>query len=965
MFIPAFQGTHDLLVGREAETTGFIGVMEAMGSGHGAVLEIAGDPGIGKTRLISVLAELAGGCGVQVARAHAVRGNTTAYQVFRDAWGDRPGLSVSAADDEAVFRAIRSRLAEWAADGGGGMLLLDDVHLCDPASAELAARLVRTPVPGPLILALAHQPRRTDPVLLEALDHGVRTGSVVRIDPEPLDTEAVTVLLDHWRVPVAAAAVREPLSSSELAEQLRAASEGNPRHLRILLAGGWEPELWPDRPGSDTDGLLREAVALTAELDALTPDAATAAHTAAVLGDPFRPEDVAEVSGHNLDQTLDALNDLVRADVVRPVTSSGRFTFRHPLLRHVAHDRAGISDRLTAHQRALGLLAARGASVVQQARHAEHLVGTDAPAAVILLAQGATGVLPDAPATAVRWLRLALDALPSGDRPTPERAALMIDCSRALSAAGRLEAARTMAHEVLRDHTYLTEDLRLKAYAARAAAERQLGRFAEAEASARTALHALPRPLPAAAAELAFEYGSLHVFWGTYRQARTLVREVAAATAARDETGTSGEVNATAVASVRVLSAFGDSYLGDMTAAIPALLDCTQLVDGLPDAAAARTPELLAMLGCTELFTEQHPAASRHFRRGLTLAQAGGPQQMVPHCLLGLSYIDQEAGRLNEAEQWALEAERVARATGADDGISMSKAMRVGAMVWARSRGDSAAVVALAEESARTAQPGWWAGSAAMQLAMVRLISGDAPGCTEALLEGGGGEDLHLFQPNYHPMLLAMLSTAALFTGDADAARRWARDGDSTAERLGLPVQQAHVDRAQAILHMADGEHALAAKLFEQAALGFRRGGRPIHHAWTLVVGASSVESALGPETAANWLASAVNLADIHGAVRVHEDAVAAQDLLAASATSESTVTESPQLGVTDLLTERERQIAALVTTGKRSRDVAEQLFLSKRTVDAHLARIYRKLNVSSRTALTSLLLSANDADSA
>lgn len=88
------------------------------------------------------------------------------------------------------------------------------------------------------------------------------------------------------------------------------------------------------------------------------------------------------------------------------------------------------------------------------------------------------------------------------------------------------------------------------------------------------------------------------------------------------------------------------------------------------------------------------------------------------------------------------------------------------------------------------------------------------------------------------------------------------------------------------------------------------------------------------------------------------------QEQLAAHDLADSTSAAAPQSGVTDLLTDRERQIAVLVTTGKRSRDVAEQLFLGKRTVDAHLARIYRKLDVSSRAALTHLLLGADHGDS-
>ncbi len=48
-------------------------------------------------------------------------------------------------------------------------------------------------------------------------------------------------------------------------------------------------------------------------------------------------------------------------------------------------------------------------------------------------------------------------------------------------------------------------------------------------------------------------------------------------------------------------------------------------------------------------------------------------------------------------------------------------------------------------------------------------------------------------------------------------------------------------------------------------------------------------------------------------------------------------------------LTKREIEVLTLVIEGKSSKEVAEQLFVSKRTVDFHLANIYEKLNVSNR----------------
>lgn len=48
-------------------------------------------------------------------------------------------------------------------------------------------------------------------------------------------------------------------------------------------------------------------------------------------------------------------------------------------------------------------------------------------------------------------------------------------------------------------------------------------------------------------------------------------------------------------------------------------------------------------------------------------------------------------------------------------------------------------------------------------------------------------------------------------------------------------------------------------------------------------------------------------------------------------------------------LTKREIEVLTLVIEGKSSKEVADQLFVSKRTVDFHLANIYTKLSVTNR----------------
>ena len=55
-------------------------------------------------------------------------------------------------------------------------------------------------------------------------------------------------------------------------------------------------------------------------------------------------------------------------------------------------------------------------------------------------------------------------------------------------------------------------------------------------------------------------------------------------------------------------------------------------------------------------------------------------------------------------------------------------------------------------------------------------------------------------------------------------------------------------------------------------------------------------------------------------------------------------------------LTEREREIALLASTGLKSKAIAERLYLSPRTVDNNLARVYTKLGVSDRSSLAGAL---------
>ncbi|MEU9166440.1 ATP-binding protein [Streptomyces sp. NPDC048420] len=125
-------------VGREAELSVLAGAVEALADGRGSVVEITGEPGIGKTRLAVALVELALRRGIPCVRAHTVRGNTVPFQVLRDAWETRQTPGVGSFDPKS------ERLTEWT---GSGVLVLDDVHWCDPDSTAVLVRLARSMVP--------------------------------------------------------------------------------------------------------------------------------------------------------------------------------------------------------------------------------------------------------------------------------------------------------------------------------------------------------------------------------------------------------------------------------------------------------------------------------------------------------------------------------------------------------------------------------------------------------------------------------------------------------------------------------------------------------------------------------------------------------------------------------------------------------------------------------------------------
>ena len=382
------------LVGRAAELGSVDHLLAQLDGGKSAAVELVGEPGIGKTRL---LAELAARADV---RGHLVLSGCAAelerdlpFWVFVDALDEYVhGLDphrLDALDDEVraelatVFPSLaglasgrttaiqheryRSHravcvLLERLAQTQPVVLVLDDFHWADPASVELLGALLRRPPDAQVLLALAVRPRQMGERLTASVERAHRAGTLTRIELSALTREEAREL------------VGDILGGAE-PSRLYQESGGNPFYLEQLVRSAGRPgtrspgATEPSLAGVDVPPAV--AAALAEELALLSKEARLVLEGAAVAGDPFDPELAAAAAGAAETAAIAALDELLRLDVVRPTDVPRRFRFRHPLVRRSVYESMPGGWRLAAHERCAEALAARGAPASARAHHVE------------------------------------------------------------------------------------------------------------------------------------------------------------------------------------------------------------------------------------------------------------------------------------------------------------------------------------------------------------------------------------------------------------------------------------------------------------------------------------------------------------------------------------------------------------------------------------------------------------------
>ncbi|HET6548176.1 MAG TPA: AAA family ATPase [Solirubrobacter sp.] len=300
------------LVGRDAE------LRRLRAATRGAVL-LAGEPGIGKTRLLAEAgrAAYAGGAAVRYGRCYEEP--LAPYEPFAEALGaDAFGALLGEAGGERwrLFEAIGARLE-------GAVLLLDDLHWADAGTLRLLAHLLRRPA-APVVLGAYRDTElgRTHP-LAGALADLRRDGLVERVPLRGLDAPAVAEL------------VRGARASADLAEVLHRETGGNPFFVEELLRHA---------PAALPEG-VKEAIGR--RLSRLAPATVRVLGIAAVAGQAFDLALLEAVLG-DVD-VLTALEEAAAAHVVRE-ERPGSYAFTHALVRETLYDELSLTRRVRTHR---------------------------------------------------------------------------------------------------------------------------------------------------------------------------------------------------------------------------------------------------------------------------------------------------------------------------------------------------------------------------------------------------------------------------------------------------------------------------------------------------------------------------------------------------------------------------------------------------------------------------------------
>ncbi|HEX8085751.1 MAG TPA: AAA family ATPase [Solirubrobacteraceae bacterium] len=944
------------IVGRDGELASLARALDGVAAGEPQLVEITGEAGIGKTRLLDELCARAEQADCLVLRGAAAEfERNVPFAPVVDALDahlstlplERLGIGAGDARSqlEAIFpalgadrsaargvheeryrsyRAVRE-LLEALARARPLILALDDLHWADDASIELIGALVHRPPAAAVVLALAGRANQLPDAIEAAIGAAERRGAAACIRLGPLSADAAARMLDG-RVPEAQR------------HEVFAAAGGNPFYMEQLarVAGAR-----PAERGGDGLGLPPAvASALAQEIGALPENVALLLRAAAVAGERFEPDLVAEVAEVEEAAALDALDELLDRELVRPTEVPRRFAFRHQLVWRAVYEGTKGGWRLAAHRRAAEALAARGAPAAERAHHVEHAARRGDEDAVAVLADAGRSIAASAPATAARWFRAALRLLPDGPEHEDARRSLLVELASALRGSGDLDGCRDALRDALDLVTPDETAERARLEADCAMVETWLGRAHDAH-----------RRLVRARADLQDE-----------RSPEAVLLDVRLALDAMDrlEFDRGVEIGTGALAVARELDdralvaeaaaavALGHGLAGSLTEARAHHDIAVAAVEQLSERALGERVEIFFYLAFSEIYIEEFERAIATAERGITVSRLTGQGHLLVPLMLARPLPLDTLGRLTESI--AAGEEALAAARTSPNPQYLFWALWECAYSYALA-GDVERSLALFEQSVEAAkgrshnflswpQP-WSTYSLALRL------DGRREESLEMALEALGGPEAPRIAAFERLIAFEQIAEGMTELERLDEAAEFVARGEALAQRLGLVFGDALMAQARATLELARGDATAALRAVTAvrewaAAAGLRLDAAHLRRLEGMAL------AALGERDAAvAALREAERDFTEFPSVRAR-DAVRRELRRLGARMEPRGAAPSEEAGLA-ALSSREREIADLVADRRTNREIAATLFLSEKTVESHLRNIFRKLPAASR----------------
>ena len=941
-----------VLVGRDNFLTLAKRRLAGAATGAGGLLFVAGEAGVGKTRLLGAIAGHAHASGFAVVRAAAFPGDVQSFAglLLDLASGLMPAREPALSD---LGRSLTSRVRAVSADAGDAhhrrrllvqdladllvtvepgtpvLIILEDLHWADELSLDVLGHLAGRLAARPMLVAGAYRSDELYPALpmreLRARLLGQRLAEEFRLPRLGLDqTAAMTSALLGRPAP------------TQVVAAIHDRSDGIPLHVEELLAAIDEDALTPQSgaavqaaavPDTLGDAVLSRARHLTT----LTREVASAA---AVIGRSFDFDLLTVVTGAGSDEVAGALRELQDAYLVLPGADAVSFDFRHALIRDTLYLDTDLPLRRRLHERVARAAVERGYRGAFISAHFEQ-AGCPGLAYEHAVAAAREATAISAHGEALELYQRAVRNLPA-QLPALDRAGLF--------AALGDEAAATDDNTAAAEAYRTAHELATGAGDVRAAAA-MAPRMAAVAHLLGVGLDARIDTLQTALDDL----DGLDGVAGTDRERARLHSAMAAAYLLDDrldEAITHGELSR--AESQRI----GDDETALNTAATlgSVLVFAGRMDEGwqlLEDAIArARSTQQEAeaargyrMIGSSASELMEYDRAERWLTDGIGYAEQVELWNHRHYMASHLAHVQWATGQWDAATQAAQHA--LADGRG---GITTRITAQYVLGFLAMGRGEwSVADTLLREALAKGEQmdelqrlsPPLWG------LAEAARCQGDY-GTTLMLCERGFQASADVTGAAYlFPYLLTGVR-AYLARGDIDAAESWSDRVGAVLTARAVPGTLPAVDHGRGLILLARGEVSAAHQVLESASESWRAWRRFWEGAWARLDLAAAAARARRRGEAAALLDEVRATAATAGATTLAD---AAGQLAASFDGGRPAEPWHP-------LSAREFEVAQLVAAGLTNRQIAQQLVLAPKTISAHVTHILTKLGAARRAEI-------------